>query len=212
MNKCSIMRRPYCFRQGCSGAFPQLFPILLWNEFEVVLKLLFFWMRSLAFFISTTSLVLRDSRDANVYYMMLKEGPIVRILFEKDELAELKTLIWLILIQERWSWDGLIHHKLLLQTLFYITLNGWTLDEASSQKKTLLKLAWSLLASLFDAWRKWIKLNKRACRQDGGWRELFTFLKSAKYRSWCLVRRRWKTKSLEVLHSNWFKWSELWHY
>jgi len=58
-------------------------------------------MRSLAFFISTTSLVLQDSRDANVYYMILKEGPIVRILFEKDELAELKTLIWLILIQER---------------------------------------------------------------------------------------------------------------
>jgi len=58
-------------------------------------------MRSHTFFISTTSLVLRDSRDANVYYMMLKEGPIVRILFEKDELVGLKSLISLILIKER---------------------------------------------------------------------------------------------------------------
>ena len=90
------MRRPDYFRQCCSGAFPQLFPILLENEFEVVLKLLFVCMRSHTFFISTTSLVLRDSRDANIYYMMLKEGPIVRILFEKT-----RWWVSLILIKER---------------------------------------------------------------------------------------------------------------
>jgi len=33
--------------------------------------------------------------------MMLKEGPIVRILFEKDEMVGLKSLISLILIKER---------------------------------------------------------------------------------------------------------------
>jgi len=33
--------------------------------------------------------------------MMLKEGPIVRILFEKDELVGLKTVLSLILIKER---------------------------------------------------------------------------------------------------------------
>ena len=75
------------------GRSHSFFPFFL-NEFEVVLKLLLVWTRSHAFFISPTSLVLRDSRDANVYYMMLKQSPTVRICFEKDELAGLETLIF----------------------------------------------------------------------------------------------------------------------
>jgi len=41
----------------------------------------------------TGQIVLGDGRDASVCYMMLKEGPTVRICFEKDELAGLETLI-----------------------------------------------------------------------------------------------------------------------
>jgi len=51
------------------------------------------------------------------------------------------------------------------------------------KKKPCLNSCDHLLASFFDAWRKWAKLNRRAWRQDVGRRELFAFLKSAKYRS-----------------------------
>jgi len=44
-------------RDRVGTAFPHLFRVLLWNCFEAVLKLLFFWMRSHTFFVSTTSLV-----------------------------------------------------------------------------------------------------------------------------------------------------------
>jgi len=47
------------------------------------------------------------------------------------------------------------------------------------KRKPCLNSRDHLLASLFDAWRKWTKLNWRACRQDVGRREFFAFLKSA---------------------------------
>ena len=60
-----------------------------------------------------------------------------------------------------------------METLFTSNLMAEHSMKPLRKRKPCLNSRDRLLASLFDAWRKWTKLNTRACRQDVGRRELF---------------------------------------